>query len=187
MGHNLPTPGPPDDAVIPLDPVLDVDIDHAYRPDTHVDGDLAVTYNLNVTGGTWENIGIEDTRRLTLTLDADINLSDGYQLSYAPRDSGTADPDNGHEARALTDRAVTSYEIDPHSSDHPDLVFDLPAHARTATTELDPQVKFTATDDTAGLPGPDDLHPRAGLLDLPTETFTVQLVTDEQADAAGGK
>lgn len=183
MGETLPTPTPPPDAVIPLDTVIDVDVDEQYRPGTYVNGNLVVTYDLDVTGGSWQSIELDGTRVLTLHIEADIEVNDGYRLNYDPSDSATADPDNGDEVSSITEGAVTSYEIDPDpdSNEHPDPVFHLPADAREATIELKPDVQFTATDDDR------DLYPRAGLLDLPTERFTVRLVTDEQADAAAPK
>lgn len=163
--------------MIPLDPVIDVDVDEQYRPDPYVDGDLAVTYDLDITGGTWE-ASYEGNRKLSLDIEADIEAPDDYRLNYDPGDSATAGPDTGNEVSSITEGNVTSYEIDPDSSEHPELVFHLPEGATEATIELEPEVQYTATDDER------DLYPRAGLLDLPTERFTIRLVTDEQATAA---
>lgn len=121
-GASLPAPEPPPDAVIPLDPVLDVDVDEQYRPGTYVDGDLTVTYNLHITRGTWEDIGLDGIRVLTLNIDADIDVHDGYRLGYSPRDSGTAHADIGDQARSITEGAITTYELDPDTREHPDLV-----------------------------------------------------------------
>lgn len=179
-GADLPTPTPPDDAVIPLDKVIDVDVDEEYRPGEYADGDLAVTYDLDITDGTWE-ASYEGNRKLTLDIEANIEATEGYRLNYDPGDSATADPDTGDEASSITEGAITTYEIDPGSSDHPPLVFHLPEDTTTATIELEPEVKYTATDDGFGL------DPRAGLLELPTERFTVRLFSDEQAAAAEPK
>lgn len=169
-------PEPPPHAIIELEDEITLDLDdldETYGPEIHSEDDLEVSYALNIVGGSWD-ASTEGMRRLRLHVDADIEATDGYDLTMTMGDSATATTENEESVAALTEGARTSYPIgDDH--DHPDLIFALPEDTTTVEIELSPRIRAERDRDQYSPFDQDAPEPRHTTIDLEPEHITIPL------------